>query len=1105
MSEFSNPDFILNQINSIYNNSNLENTNKLLLLGMELTSYFRYLVNDLNIHTNTGYSLSLFVINRYKLDNTYNSLLKELYFNISKIKRKGKGSLSDYKLEVFFHLILSIISQITNIDIDTYSFEVVNRYMLSKKSKLSVRHNLLKVKIINNKKINQIRQIFCFDDDIGEFNLILKDDWIGTSPILFESLRVNLLNVDLETKNEGISIICDKHSYLIVEPDYLVDVTDLSQHSEPDSYYHYFVKRYLAKHSISDSLLIGNIVNYIFDELLVNISSDFDDLFEKAIKNRLLSFFAVSNSIQFNFTNFKDNIYYYYTNLVKIISQFESGEYSTEPSFISPLYGIQGRLDLLIENDISTTVMELKTGKSPSSNNLVEVGNMKIVIGAWREHYFQIAGYNLLIKYAKDIDKINACIIYSNDKSNQIRNSVIDNLILLHFLLYRNYLVALEFKLSNGDFKIVDGINKLFLSKDFYKFSSFARRDIEIFVSNYYNSRDIIKKWFLVFSRFISNEIRLSKIGNGNEQMLGFSSFWIDNINTKIKNKTILTELIFDFASSNFELMHLVFNLQSIADKSVFRLGDQVLVYPQDSEFPTKNMILKGYIKEFSGNKIIISLRNKKINRNIFTINELWNIELDKSDSNSKYWFSSIFTILSCDLNKQNILLGLSIQEQNNGVEELEYSSIYNFNENQRLIFNAAINSSSYFLIQGPPGTGKTSIMLSSLTNYYYVYTDKTILLSAYTNRAVEEIYNSISHFIPNDQIVKIGTRSGHSSDMIVLSELSNQMSIQDLYNRIIGARVIISTISSLYTNGEIFNLKNFDIAIIDEASQILESQIVGIISKVNKFILIGDEKQLPAVTLQDDINCTIDDEELRDIALFNSNSSYFERMITLCRRNNWHHSFGILEEQGRMHIEIMEFPNIYYYNYKLQATLPRQFNKQSIFASSSNSLIEQFLSAHRISFIDCPIEYDNKYSRSEAMIAIKIIELIDNKIGIVNSSQIGVISPFKLQCNNILSELDPKYNGLITVDTVERYQGSQREIIIVSMAVNTESLLSRAISFSSLLQMDRKLNVALTRAKDHLIMLGNSEILSKSNDYRKFIDYCKSKNSYKRFEDFII
>lgn len=407
-------------------------------------------------------------------------------------------------------------------------------------------------------------------------------------------------------------------------------------------------------------------------------------------------------------------------------------------------------------------------------------------------------------------------------------------------------------------------------------------------------------------------------------------------------------------------------------------------------------------------------------------------------------------------------------------------------------------------MIQGPPGTGKTSYMLASLTKFYFEQSEKCLLISAYTNRAVEEIFSAISKVIPTDEIIRIGSKTGGNSDSVLISELSNTMLTKDIFKKLKRTRIIISTISSLYTNHEIFKIKTFDIAIIDEASQILEPQIMGVISKVAKFILIGDENQLPAVTLQEDNDCRIEDEDLKMIGMHNLNNSYFERMIFLCKNNNWLQSYGTLEEQARMHIEIMEYPNIYFYNNNLKAIHDRQFAPQTIFNSVSNSLIEKFLSNYRVAFIDCPIELDSKISRSEAIITNRIIELVDKKSKISKSSTIGVISPFKLQCNNIIKEISPNFNEFITVDTVERYQGSQREIIIISMAVNSENLLDRATSSNELLGIDRKLNVAITRAKEHLIMLGNSEILSKSSNYKRFIEYCKSKNSYIKFENFI-
>jgi len=102
----------------------------------------------------------------------------------------------------------------------------------------------------------------------------------------------------------------------------------------------------------------------------------------------------------------------------------------------------------------------------------------------------------------------------------------------------------------------------------------------------------------------------------------------------------------------------------------------------------------------------------------------------------------------------------------------------------------------------------------------------------------------------------------------------------------------------------------------------------------------------------------------------------------------------------------------------------------------------------------------------------------------------IGVITPYRAQIAMIrkrMSELDQGGEAL-TVDTVERYQGGARDIIIISLCANSKDQLDHMVSLSSD-GVDRKLNVALTRAREQLIVLGNPEVLSSNEFYRSFID----------------
>lgn len=103
-------------------------------------------------------------------------------------------------------------------------------------------------------------------------------------------------------------------------------------------------------------------------------------------------------------------------------------------------------------------------------------------------------------------------------------------------------------------------------------------------------------------------------------------------------------------------------------------------------------------------------------------------------------------------------------------------------------------------------------------------------------------------------------------------------------------------------------------------------------------------------------------------------------------------------------------------------------------------------------------------------------------------SKKIGIITPYKAQIAAIVSELDREYLD-ITVDTVERYQGSSRDIIIISLCLNSAAQLRTLVSNNSE-GIDRR-NVAITRARHHLIILGNKELMQVNSTYKLLIDEC--------------
>jgi DNA replication ATP-dependent helicase Dna2 len=293
----------------------------------------------------------------------------------------------------------------------------------------------------------------------------------------------------------------------------------------------------------------------------------------------------------------------------------------------------------------------------------------------------------------------------------------------------------------------------------------------------------------------------------------------------------------------------------------------------------------------------------------------------------------------------------------------------------------------------------------------------------------------------------------------------------------------------------ELFQLKAFDTVIIDEASQILEPMLCGLLSNFKRFILIGDHKQLPAVVVQDGSLSRINDDSLQQIGIVDTRVSLFERLYFQCQKNEWNHAFGILNEQGRMHESLMSFVNYEFYENQLKFLpgLHRQIAPYFLASSEDHRLCQRKI------FIDTPIDEDINWKTNlfEAQRVVEIISklssIYENMGKSLENQSIGVITPYRAQIAMIRKQmevLDTKINSKITIDTVERYQGGARDIIIISFCVNRLSQLDSLISLSNE-GIDRKLNVALTRAKEQIILIGNSNILTHNPIYTKLMASC--------------
>ena len=530
---------------------------------------------------------------------------------------------------------------------------------------------------------------------------------------------------------------------------------------------------------------------------------------------------------------------------------------------------------------------------------------------------------------------------------------------------------------------------------------------------------------------------------------------------------------------------------------SNFRVGDIAVLYPLESDGssrPLQHQILKCTITEIDSEYIKVRLRNKQVNRNYFDEFHHWAVEHDLLDVGFNAMDQSLFNFLKSDPEKKNILLGLKKPE----FSHIQPIRAEGLNEEQCERLTTAMSAKDYFLLQGPPGTGKTSKMLKEMVRYLMDNTKEDIVLLAFTNRAVDEICATLIDIPDNSFFIRLGTEENTRHVDNLLSKLVQGRSIREIEELTIKTRIFVSTVSYFNIHQELLQLKNFSTAIIDEASQLLEPHLVGLLAKVKRFILIGDEKQLPAVVTQKEKDTIVEDDDLISVGIEDLRMSLFERLLKRCQNKGWSDAFGMLSSQGRMHVEVAEFSNQKFYLNRLEPLFDWQRSGEQRFSHNSGDRLEQMIARSRVLFIPSQRERGTKVHKQEAACVKRILNIIARVYGPdFNNETVGVITPYRAQIGEISSNLPETLSELVTVDTVERFQGSEREIIIISFAVNHPRQLQnlQALTFDGV--VDRKLNVALTRAKKHLILLGRPDILNRRTHFEQLIECIKTRGGY--------
>ncbi len=1059
-----------------------------------LSKLFNEILNTILIAENRTFSglqtKLLYCNDKFSIDSELFIKLNQSSLFIAKAKRNKNFKVYDRQCSYIIKSLVNLISLFSGTEIPTVFNEITAvdyLFKLSEKIELKTDEPIKVIVKSISSSLNAIEMLCTViesDEEIkininktnnyeSEYFEYLKNLPLYTK-IYFYKLQKSLFNESFYNTN-----LTD---YFVVEPDFLLDVSDIASCFlyGGANYKIYFLDKMFNGGS-SKATIRGNIVNNMLDLRIIENNNDFEYLFEKAAEKSLMPISLLSER---DFEEIKNEIKYEHFPQIEKISHYllkvkteQNADISIEPTFYSELHGLQGRLDVMVEfNDEPERkeIIELKSGV-PCSN------------GVWANEQMQALGYDLMLQSVFGNNRRGTNnIMYSRAKSATFRNVKRGYSEEIIFCKIRNLIICEILKQANGNFDLYEQFNPV----DFGNLPKYLTEKLNKFYSVYKLSDSLSLKYFKNYLSFVWNEIIAVKLGNRiytDFEEQGFSSLWLSNIEDKKEKHRIIDELNFE----SYDLSEKLYKFSYTGCITNFRKNDIAIIYKNKGgdTNPLKQQIYKCTIKDISSNNVVISLRSEQPRVEIFTSDDLYCIEHDLFDKNYFGLISSLFNFLAKEKEKRELLLGVKTPLQNELLyDEPDYNSYY---------IKKALSANNYFLLQGPPGTGKTSTFLINYIKALYYNTNLQVMIVTFTNRSLDEVIKHlVNHNLPF-VLVSSSSNEEYSFKTILKSKKFKEHPFS-------GFRICLATISSylLYENEIKYHFK-VNTLIIDEASQIAEVQLAGILIDFEKFVMIGDHNQLPAISVQADEFCSIDDENLNEIGLVNLKDSFFERLYNLCQKKNLVNNIDLLTKHYRMHKDIADLINPYYNN-KLICGDVKQSQQDKLFENIE--IYGQKPFNKRVIFIDVD-SYSNNFNKTcieEAEVTKVLLENLSNKIENIEEDTFGIITPFRAQISVIRNEIRhlPFYDKL-QIDTIERYQGSEKQIIIISFGVSYKTQLKSITSFNNSGTLDRKLNVAISRAKDYLVLVGNQKILELHPHLKELINEIKLKNSYIKLNDF--
>ncbi|MBP5257826.1 MAG: AAA family ATPase [Prevotella sp.] len=952
-------------------------------------------------------------------------------------------------------------------------------------------------------------QKICYAKDNKYYNF----DWSYLNKMFYPGEQINLIR---PRQTDGVVY----PELIIINPDYLVDISSVARcfTNYADSPMVNILNR-LSPQQTTEAILLGNLAGQMLDEELHGVLENrkYPDIISDFFSHNAVSILTtdIGDTFHTEARRQKVNIHKAMSEtLPKNVSRFNINEGMVEPSFFSEMLGLQGRMDYL-QSDLRV-LLEQKSGKGAFPFDGFHVPHHKT------DHYVQLLLYMLLIRYNfHDVyignnKELHAFLLYTKYEESLLALGFSPQLI-FEALRIRNGIAWMDvYYIATNGYRFLtqltpDSLNKKNASGSLWE--NYQKRQIADILQPIHHATPLEREYYLRMLSFVSMEHLLSKMGNKTKEGSGFAAKWHDSLDEKRQAGNIYDSLVLCSPSvaEERDIEDVTFRFTETTENNMsnFRRGDIVILYQYEKGCEPDvraALVYRGTIKEIRTDEIELRLRAPQMDASNFLRHpdKPWAIEHDFMESSYNGLYRGIHAFLSAPKERRDLLL---MQREPRIDTSLSLRGDYGaFND----MMLRVRQSQDLFLIIGPPGTGKTSFGMLNTLKEELLSPDSNVLILSYTNRAVDEICSKLKD--ADISFLRIGSMLSCADDYkvdMLASRTDGITNVGQLRRLISGTRVFVGTTTSYNASINLFRVKSFSLAIIDEASQILEPHLLGLLSAHNdgvpaigRIVMIGDHKQLPAVVQQTPRESAVDNPLLKAIHLTNCRNSLFERLLN--RYGDDPRVTYQLNRQGRMHHEVALFPNEAFYAGKLdEVPLPHQ--RVALPKEKSNdNLVDVILRNRRVTFVSASRpdhSTSDKVNKVEAEIianmVVKIYELRKEHFDV--STTVGVIVPYRNQIatiRDLIAEYDIPGLRDITIDTVERFQGSQRDYIIYGFTVQKpyqlDFLTNNVFTDTDGSVIDRKLNVAMTRAREHLIMVGNIGLLSLDPIFSRLITYLR-------------